>query len=64
MRRNSTAVHKVKFNNTGKVCTGNTQQKFKAGMQQHFNEVPKLVKLGEKSDSCAKRFATQFHDAN
>jgi len=33
-------------------------------MQQHFNEVPKLVKLGEKSDSCAKRFATQFHDAN
>jgi len=33
-------------------------------MQQHFNEVQKLVKLGEKSDSCAKLFATQFHDTN
>jgi len=33
-------------------------------MQQHFNEVQKLVKLGEKSDSYAKHFATQFHDAN
>jgi len=31
---------------------------------QHFNEVQKLVKLGHKSDSHAKHFATQFHDAN
>jgi len=33
-------------------------------MTQCFNEVQKLVKLGEKSDSCAKHFATQFNDAN
>jgi len=33
-------------------------------MQQHFNEVQKLVKLGKKSDPCSKCFATQFHDAN
>ena len=33
-------------------------------MQQHFNEVSKLVKLGEKSDSHAKHFATQFNDTN
>jgi len=25
---------------------------------------PKLVKLSEKSDSCDKHFATQFHDTN
>jgi len=50
MCRNSTAVHKVKCNNTGKVHMGNTQQKFEARMQQHFNEVQKLVKLGQKSD--------------
>jgi len=39
MCRNSMAVHKVKCNNTGTVCMGNTQQKFKARMQQHFNEL-------------------------
>jgi len=33
-------------------------------MQQHFNEVQKFVKLGEKLDSCAKHFATQFHVTN
>ena len=32
-------------------------------MQQHFNEVQKLVKLGDKLDACAKHFATQFNDA-
>jgi len=64
MCRNSTAVYKVKCNNTGKVHIGNTQQKFKNRMQQHFNEVQELVKLGEKSDSCAKHFATQFCNTN
>jgi len=62
MCRNSIAVYKVKCNNTGKVCIGNTQQKFKARMQQHFNAVQKLVKLSENSDSYAKHFATQFPD--
>jgi len=57
MRRNSIAVCKVKCNNTGKTRMGNTQQKFKARMQQ---QVQKLVKLGEKLDSHAKHFATQF----
>jgi len=51
MCRNSTVVYKVKCNNTGKVYIGNTQQKFKTRMQQHFNKVQKLVKLGEKLDS-------------
>ena len=65
MCRNSIAVYKVKCNKTAKVRTlGNAQQKFKARMQQHFNEVQKFVKLGEKLDSYAKRFATQFHNTN
>jgi len=64
MRRNSMVVCKVKCNNTGKVHIGNTQQKFKNRMQQHFNEVQKLVKLDEKSDLHAKHFATQFYDTN
>jgi len=38
--------------------------KSKARMQQHFNEVQKLVKIGKKSNSQAKHFATQFHDTN
>jgi len=50
MCTNSTSVYKVKCNNTGKVCTGNAQQKFKARMQHDFIEVVKLVKLGKKLD--------------
>jgi len=64
MCRNSAAVSKVNHNNTGNVCVRKTQQKFKAGMQQHFNEVQKLVRLDEKLDSHAKHFATPFFDAN
>jgi len=46
---NTAAVHKVKCNNTGKACMGNTQQKFKARMEQHFNEVQNLSNfVGEK----------------
>jgi len=60
MCRNSIAVCKVKCNNTRRADTGNTQQTFKAGMQQHFNEVQKLVKLSLKLDSHAKHFATDI----
>jgi len=49
---------------TEKAHMGNTVQKFKAGTQQHFNEVHKLVKLSKKPDSCATHFANQFHNTN
>jgi len=62
--RNSTAVHSVKCNNTGKAHMGNTQQNSKARMQQHFNEAQKLVNLGKKLDPHTEHFATQFHDTN
>jgi len=58
--RNSIVVYKVTCNNTGKIYIGNAQQKFKERMQQHLGEVKKLVEIGEKSDSYAKHFATQF----
>jgi len=64
MCRNSIVVYEVKCNNTRKVYIGNIHQRFKNRMQQHFNEVQNLVKLGEKSDSYAKHFATQFCDTN
>jgi len=35
-----------------KSSIGNTQQKFKARTQQHFDEVQKLIKIGKKLDSC------------
>ena len=37
---------------TQEQCALKTQQKFKARMQQHFNE------LGKKSDTCTKHFVT------
>jgi len=43
MSRKSIAVCKVKWNNTRKACMGKTQQKLKAGMQQHFDVVQTLV---------------------
>jgi GIY-YIG catalytic domain len=58
--RKSIIVYKVECINTSKVYIGNTQQHFKRRMQQHFNDVRKLHKLGEKSDSYAKHFAEQL----
>ena len=53
-------VYKIECKITNKVYIGNTQQHLKNRMQQHFADVRKLHKLGEKSDSYAKHFAEQF----
>ena len=58
--RNSIVVYKVECKNTNKVYIGNTQQNFKQRMQQHFNDVQRLHKTGEKSDSYAKHFAREL----
>ena len=50
-------VYQVKCKYTGKQYIGNTQQFFKNRMSQHFNEVRRLRKKGEASDSYAKHFA-------
>ena len=62
--RRSIVVYKIECNMTNKVYIGNTQQNFKTRMQQHFNDVRKLHKHGEKSDSYAKHFAKQFINFN
>jgi GIY-YIG catalytic domain len=57
-------VYRVECKNSGKFYIGNTQQHFKKRMQQHFNDVKKLHKDGEKSDSYAKHFANQLSNIN
>jgi len=41
----------------------NTQQKFKARIEQHMSEVKRLVALFEKFNSCVEHFGTQFSDS-
>jgi hypothetical protein len=62
--RKSIVVYIVECKKSAKFYIGNTQQHFKKRMQQHFNDVKKLHKDGEKSDSYAKHFASQFSDIN
>lgn len=58
--RKSLVVYKA----TCKFCDcfyiGNTQQKLKKRMEQHFGETCKQVNEGDKSDSFAAHFAAHF----
>jgi len=63
MCSNSMVICKVKCNNTQNVQQ-ETHNALKSRMQQHFNEVQKLVTFGKKSDSCTKHFVTRSHNAN
>ena len=45
-------------------CIGNTQQKLKLRMNQHFSETKDLVNDNELSDSFAKHFASHFPNEN
>ena len=60
--RESIVVYKVHCNITGKIYIGNTQQKLKKRMQQHFTEVKRLHNRGERSDSFAAHFAEQYQN--
>ena len=60
--RESIVVYKVECKNTGKIYIGNTQQKLKNRMQQHYQEVRQLHIRGKKSDSFADHFATQLQN--
>jgi hypothetical protein len=60
--RESIVVYKVECKNTGKIYIGNTQQKLKTRMQQHYQEVRQLHIRGKKSDSLADHFATQLQN--
>ena len=54
--RVSMVVYKAKCVKTGKIYVGNTQQKLKERMNQHYGEVCKLVNNGQSSDSFARHF--------
>jgi hypothetical protein len=55
--RNSIVVYEATCLITGKKYIGNTQQHVKKRMQQHVQDVRKLVIHGRHSDSFAKHFA-------
>ena len=59
----SMVVYKATCKCCNMVYIGNTQQKLKTRMTQHFGEVRDLIKLGKSSDTFAYHFA-QHIDPN
>ena len=57
--RKSIVVYKATRNITGKFYIGNTQQKLKARLTQHFSETKDVMNKGISADSFAKHFARQ-----
>ena len=57
--RQSIVVYKATCDVTKKFYIGNTQQKLKARMTQHFNETKDAANNGSSTDSFAKHFAHQ-----
>ena len=55
--RNSIVVYQATCLTTGKKYIGNTQQHVKTRMQQHVQDVKKLVTAKTQSDSFAEHFA-------
>ena len=50
-------VYEAKCKCCGKAYIGNTQQKLKTRMTQHFNDTRKVINCGVQIDSFAKHFA-------
>jgi hypothetical protein len=59
----SNVIYEVECKTTGKKYVGNTSQKIKKRMEQHWNTVRKLKNLGEKSTSFASHFASLIPDS-
>lgn len=60
--RKSMAIHEATCEECGCFHIGNTQQKPKNRMNQHFADVKNLVNNGDFSDSFAKHFASHFNN--
>ena len=58
--RHSIVVYKATCKQSKKYYIGNTQQKLKTRMTQHYNKAKDLVNKGLMSDSFAKHAATCF----
>ena len=62
--RKSIVIYKAACEKCGCHCIGNTQQKLKHRMNQHFADTKDLVNNEKFSDSFAKHFASHFKDKN
>ncbi len=62
--RKSLVVYKATCKLCNKFYIGNTQQKLKERMQQHFSDTARLCNDGVKSDSFAAHFASHFNDTD
>ena len=60
--RKSIAIYEATCKECGCYCIGNTQQKLKLRMNQHFADTKNLVNNGKFSDSFAKHFASHFNN--
>ena len=60
--RKSIVVYKAECKECGMHYIGNTQQKLKSRMNQHFIEAKNLVNKGKPSDSFAAHFASHFEN--
>ena len=60
--RKSIVVHKATCKECGCYHIGNTQQKLKNRMNQHFTDAKDPIANGELSDSFAKHFASHFEN--
>jgi len=62
--RESCVIYKVNCNHCAKFYIGNTQNFLKKRIQEHINDVVKLINKGIYSNSFAKHFASHFksHD--
>ena len=62
--RKSIVIYKATCTECGCYYIGNTQQKLKTRMNQHFTDTKNLVNNNKLSDSFAKHFASHFQDKN
>ena len=58
--RHKCVIYEAKCKYCGKAYIGNTQQKLKIRMGQHYSDVRALVNTGKLSDSFAAHFASHF----
>ena len=62
--RKSIVIYKATCKECDKVYIGNTQQKVKKRLDQHFGDTVRLANCGEKSDSFASHFAEHFKQSD
>ena len=58
----STKVNEVKYSRYEAIYIGNTQQTFNKIMDGHFSNLLRILKNGQKQDSCSAHFEQHFND--